>query len=73
MAAPGSVAASAGQWYRQPVLWLAIALLLAIVAGCVSMIVLGARHADEPVPVAGDPVFKVPTARPAGAPEGKVR
>lgn len=73
MDAPGPALAADGSWYRQPVLWLAIVLLLAVIAGCVSMIVLGARHADEPVPVAGDPVFKVPTARPAAAKEGTAR
>lgn len=53
-----------GQWYRQPIVWLAIALFAAIVAGCISMIVLGARHADEPLPGVGEQVFKVPVSRP---------
>ncbi|MFT3791531.1 MAG: hypothetical protein QM741_10710 [Rudaea sp.] len=55
------------QWHRQPVVWLAIALFAAIVAGCISMIVLGARHADEPLPNVGEQVFKVPVSRPPPA------
>jgi hypothetical protein len=51
-------------WYRQPVLWLGALLFGASLAGCVWMIVLGARHADPPVPVAGGSVFKVPLAAP---------
>ncbi len=61
-------AASHDHWYQQPVLWLAAALLLAIIAGCISMIVLGVRHADEAVPVRGETMFKVPTAQPAAPP-----
>jgi hypothetical protein len=38
-----------GAWYRQPVLWLGAAILIASLAGCVWMIVLGAHHADTPV------------------------
>ena len=53
-----------GQWYRQGVVWLAIALFAAVVAGCISMIVLGARYADEPLPGVGEQVFKVPVSRP---------
>jgi len=41
--------AHAGAWYRQPVLWLGAAILVASLAGCVWMIVLGARHADLPL------------------------
>jgi hypothetical protein len=41
--------ARSGAWYRQPVLWLGAAILVASLAGCVWMIVLGARHADTPV------------------------
>jgi hypothetical protein len=41
--------AAAGAWYRQPVLWLGAAIFIASLAGCVWMIVLGARHADLPL------------------------
>lgn len=56
-----------GDWYRQPVVWLGALIFVASLAGCVWMIVLGARHADEPVP-AGMTVFKVPTTAPAEPP-----
>lgn len=48
-----------GRWYQQPVLWLGAAIFAASMAGCVWMIVLGARHADEPVD-APPPVMGVP-------------
>lgn len=53
--------AAPGRWYQQPVLWLGIALFLASLAGCAWMIVLGARHADEPVD-APHAVFGVPSS-----------
>ena len=31
-------------WYHQPVLWLGLVILLATVAGCIAMMVLGARY-----------------------------
>lgn len=55
----------AGAWYRQPIVWLGIVLLAASLAGCVWMIVLGSRFADEPMPVGADKAFKVPLSRPA--------
>lgn len=50
------------RWYRQPILWLGFAILLASLAGCVSLIVLGARYADEPLPVESTRLLKMPTA-----------
>lgn len=41
--------AAAGAWYRQPVAWLGVLVLAASLAGCVWMIVLGARYADVPL------------------------
>ena len=58
-----------GAWYRQPVVWLGALIFTASLAGCVWMIVLAARHADEPVPT-GATVFKVPTSTPAEPPPG---
>jgi hypothetical protein len=58
-----------GRWYRQPVLWLGAVVFVASLAGCVWMIALGARHADEAVE-APHPVFGVPArshAAPASA------
>ena len=57
--------AARGRWYRQPVLWLGALLFAASLAGCVWMIVLGARYADQPVATQGEMVFKLPSARPA--------
>lgn len=60
-----------GAWYRQPVLWLGAAILIASLAGCIWMIVLGARHADTPVEGAHPhtlldmPVHGTGTAKPA--------
>ena len=56
-----------GHWYQQSVVWLGLAIFIASLAGCVWMIVLGARHADPPVATEGEMVFKVPSARPAKA------
>jgi hypothetical protein len=64
---PNLPTGSAGHWYRQPVAWLGLAIFLASLAGCVWMIVLGARHADTPIATQGEMVFKLPSARPAPA------
>lgn len=65
MAAPSAANAPAsGRWYRQPVLWLGALLLAGSLGGCLWMIVLGARYADEALPTGGQ-IFKVPTAQPA--------
>ena len=49
------------QWYRQPVVWLAAAIFFASLAGCIHLIVLGSRYADETLPVAGEQLLKMPT------------
>jgi cobalamin synthase len=59
MPAPGKPRADA--WYRQPVLWLGAAVFAASLAGCVWIIVAGARHADTPLDTS-HAVFGVPTA-----------
>lgn len=56
-------------WYGQPVVWLGALLFTASLAGCVLMIVLGARHADVPLPTAGGEIVKMPLARPAPPPK----
>ncbi|MEO5560931.1 MAG: hypothetical protein ABIR10_14730 [Dokdonella sp.] len=58
----------AGAWQRQPVLWLGLAIFVASLAGCVWMIVLGARHADTPLPIAGGEIMRMPVARAQIAP-----
>ncbi|HEX7114558.1 MAG TPA: hypothetical protein VF193_05465 [Steroidobacter sp.] len=52
-----------GRWYQQPVLWLGLAILLASLAGCISLIVLGARYGEEPFPVETERLLKVPTSQ----------
>jgi hypothetical protein len=42
-------------WFRQPVLWIGVAIFVATLLGCVHMIVLASRHADTPVPVTSPP------------------
>lgn len=56
-------------WHRQPVLWLGALVFGASLGGCVLMIVLGARHADDPLPTAGGEIMKMPLARPAPPPD----
>jgi len=54
-------------WYRQPVLWLGILIFVASLAGCVWMIVLGAKHADTPL-ATSHTVFGVPVSAHSGPP-----
>ena len=37
-------------WYQQPVLWFGAAVFAALLAGCIWIIVVSARHADTPLP-----------------------
>ena len=60
-------------WWRQPVLWLGAAILLASLAGCIVMLMLAARHADAPLPKAGAEILRVPIGRPVPAPEPAMR
>ena len=57
------------RWYRQPILWLGAAILFASIAGCVLMVVLGARYPDEPLPTAGEQLLKMPTLREPESPQ----
>lgn len=76
MRRPAATAAAEARrdgWQRQPVLWLALLVFAAALAGCVWIIVAGQRHADTPLPTART-VFGVPlSAAPelAGAPDGR--
>ena len=67
--APAHAEAARSAWYRQPVLWLGALLFAASLAGCVLMIVLGARHADVPLPTTGGEILKMPLSRPAPPPD----
>jgi hypothetical protein len=60
-AAHDIAARTASAWYRQPVLWLGIAVFLASMAGCVWLIVLGIRYADTPLDTSHT-VFGVPVS-----------
>jgi hypothetical protein len=65
--------AAGDAWWRQPVLWLGAAILLASLAGCIVMLMLAARHPDAPLPKAGVEILRVPVARPASGPEPAMR
>jgi hypothetical protein len=52
-------------WYRQPVVWLAVAVLTGSLAAVAATIVVAQRFADEPLPVAGERILKTPVTRPA--------
>jgi hypothetical protein len=47
------------RWYRQPVLWLAAAILLASIAGCIGVILLASRNPDVLL-TDGDQLLRVP-------------
>lgn len=69
MSAPRTEAEA--RWYRQPILWLGIAVFVASMAGCVWIIVAGARSADIPLETSHT-VFGVPasahSSHPASSP-----
>lgn len=60
-----STSATGGRWYRQPILWLGAAIFFASLAGCIGMVVLGSRYAEEPLAVSGERLLKMPTAHAA--------
>jgi|GEM_PF-526681 len=49
-------------WYRQPVVWLGVALFVASLAGCVWIIMAAAHHPDTPLDHGGRSVLGVPAA-----------
>lgn len=56
-----------GSWYSQPVVWLGIAVFAASIAGCIWLIVAGARYDDARLPVSHR-VFGVPAQQPTRPP-----
>lgn len=52
-------------WYRLPIVWLGTAIFIASIAGCIAVIVLASHYSDEPLPVGGERVLKVPESRAA--------
>ena len=58
----------ASRWYRQPFAWLAVAVFMASLAGCIWIIVVSVQYRDEPLPVPAHSVLGVPAPpRPAPA------
>ena len=51
------------RWYRQPVVWLGAAILLASIAGCIGLIMAASGYPDEPVQVLADELLRVPITR----------
>lgn len=47
-------------WYRLPVVWLAMVVFAASLAGCVWLIVVSVQYRDEALPVASHQVMGVP-------------
>lgn len=53
----------AGAW-RQPVVWLALLIFVATLAGCMAMILLAVRLTDPAdAPIAGQTIMKMPVER----------
>ena len=55
--------ASGERWYRPPIAWLGATILFVCIVGCISMVVLASRYPDEPLPVSGDQLLKMPATR----------
>jgi hypothetical protein len=51
------------RWYRLPIVWLGATILALCLIGCISLVMLASRQPIEMLPVSGDQVLKVPTAR----------
>ena len=58
----GRLRGAPGPW-RQPVVWLGVAVMLASFAGCLFMILLALRQPDEPPPAGVDHIMKMPVER----------
>lgn len=46
--------------HRLPIVWLAAAILIAVIVGCIITIVLAQRYPDEPSSVGEDSVLNMP-------------
>lgn len=49
-------------WYRQPIFWLAAALFVASLAGCIVTIIIALAQPSDALPDGGERVFRVPTS-----------
>ena len=57
-------------WHRQPVAWLAAAIFVATLAGCIVTILIALKHADEPVDAGTARVMTIPlSTTPASPPQ----
>lgn len=54
-------------WYQQPIMWLAMVIFLASLAGCIGMIMLGLAHKEafSPAPHEGAAILGVPLSKPS--------
>ena len=52
-------------WYRQPIVWLGASIFAASLAGCITLALLSARHADEALVLDSPTLLKMPLERPA--------
>lgn len=50
-------------WYQQPIAWLGLLILVASLAGCISMILLAQQHDDPPLANTTETSFKIPATR----------
>ena len=51
-------------WYQQPVAWLAVAIFVVTVAGCIHLVVFALAHQDPPLVMADkEASFKIPATR----------
>lgn len=54
------------KWYQLPLVWLAIAMFLASLAGCIGMVIAAGKYSDETLSVSGDQLLKMPATRTPG-------
>ena len=52
-------------WYRLPIAWLGVAVFIVSIAGCIGVIAMASRYRDEPLPIGGERLLKVPEKRAA--------
>ena len=65
---PGTAGTPTRGAWRQPVVWLALAVFVAILAGCIAMIVIAVHVDDGTVPPSGAPtILKMPVERAGSA------
>jgi hypothetical protein len=56
------------RWYRVPIFWLALALFVASIAGCIVTIMLALGGPDGALPDVGERLLSVPTAHAENTP-----